>query len=325
MCGQWNRNGYVANKVGRSEVSMDLKIWKRLVDEASDYEIQMILVRGGEPFLFPAIIDLLEYINKKNIFISIDTNGSIINKFARKLVEMGNLHITFSVDGPENIHDKVRGKNGCFQKLQKNITLFKKLENELGNTISKSICFTISKYSYLGLSQMPEVARSLGIKSVNIIPCYYFSKETGEKYEQEIYKLSGNPTFSWKGFEQDDSGIDIEIFTKQLRKYKADPGSIENYPFLPLSEAEYKMWFSDSTTPVGSPLCMNIEKLIDIQPGGEANFCVDFPDYNIGNVRNATIKALWNSAEAEKFRHYRRNKPFSICYRCGAKYISEII
>ena len=25
--------------------------------------------------------------------------------------------------------------------------------------------------------------------------------------------------------------------------------------------------------------------MIDIQPNGETNFCVDFPDYSIGNVK----------------------------------------
>ena len=34
-----------------------------------------------------------------------------------------------------------------------------------------------------------------------------------------------------------------------------------------------------------------MERLIDIQPDGEANFCVDFPDYSIGNVKQASIEA----------------------------------
>ena len=77
-------------------------------------------------------------------------------------------------------------------------------------------------------------------------------------------------------------------------------------------------------TPVGSLACMNVEKLIDIQPNGEANFCVDFPDYSIGNVKNSTIEKVWNSPRARVFKKYRRDKPLSVCYRCGAKYIAEM-
>jgi radical SAM protein with 4Fe4S-binding SPASM domain len=69
---------------------------------------------------------------------------------------------------------------------------------------------------------------------------------------------------------------------------------------------------------------MNVEKLIDIQPNGEANFCVDFPDYSIGNVRDSSIGEIWNSSRAQRFRDYRREKPLAVCHRCGAKYISEI-
>jgi len=64
--------------------------------------------------------------------------------------------------------------------------------------------------------------------------------------------------------------------------------------------------------------------LIDIQPDGRANFCVDFPDFSFGNVKDATLAQLWNNEQAERFRQYRRQKPLGVCYHCGAKYMSEI-
>ena len=257
-----------------------------------------------------------------NIFIAIDSNGMLIHKFAQELVNLGNIHITFSVDGPEEIHDAVRGIKGSFQKIKDNITLLNELDKD--PNISKSICFTISKYSYKGLGQMPAVARSMGIKSVNIMPYYYFSEEVGKQYEQELKTHLGCTAYSWMGFHNDDSGIDPEIFKVQLRKYLADLGDIENFPFMPLKEEEYVTWFNDTSTPVTPLHCMNVERLIDIQPDGEANFCIDFPDYSIGNVKDSTIKELWNSPEAERFREYRRKQPLAVCYRCGAKYCSEI-
>ena len=55
---------------------MELADWKRLVDEIANYKIRFVLVRGGEPFLMPEIIELIEYIYSKGIFVSIDTNGT---------------------------------------------------------------------------------------------------------------------------------------------------------------------------------------------------------------------------------------------------------
>lgn len=91
---------------------------------------------------------------------------------------------------------------------------------------------------------------------------------------------------------------------------------------MDLREEDYRTWFADASTPIGSTECWNLDGLLDIQPDGEANFCVDFPDYSIGNVRSATIEALWNGERAERLREHRRRKPLAVCHRCGAKYIS---
>ncbi|MCB9247273.1 MAG: hypothetical protein H6613_01360 [Ignavibacteriales bacterium] len=83
----------------------------------------------------------------------------MIEKYAEELVQLGNMHITFSVDGPEHIHDEVRGIEGSYKKIKTNIALFNELEEKYNKPLSKSICFTISKYSYQGLGEMPNVAR----------------------------------------------------------------------------------------------------------------------------------------------------------------------
>ena len=324
MCGQWSEEGYISNRVKDPRAIMKLEQWKKLVDEIANYKIKFILIRGGEPFLFPGIIELLEYINSKEIFISIDTNGTALKKYAEDLVRIGNMHITFSVDGPREIHDGVRGIKGFFDKIKENIDLLNELEKSNKNKISKSICFTISKYNYLGLGEMPHVARYMSIPSINIVPYYYFSSDIGRKYEDELNNNFNCSAYSWKGFHHESSGVDFNKFSAEYRKYLENLDGVNNFLFMDLSEDDYRTWFGDSSTPVGSTQCLNIDKLIDIQPNGDVNFCVDFPDFSFGNIKDLSIKDLWNSNEAEQFRKYRRKKPLAVCYRCGAKYISEI-
>ena len=324
MCGQWSEQGYVLNHTIDTRSHMTLADWKRLVDEIAQYKIRFVLVRGGEPFLFGGIMELLRYVNAKGIFLSVDTNGTILDRYAAELSSISNMHITFSVDGPEEVHDAVRCEDGSFQKIKQNIALLTDLEKKCGNKISKSICFTISKYNYTSLGQMADVARSLAISSVNVVPYYYFSDKVGAEYEKELKEHFGCVAFSWKGFHHEGSGVQFDRFKEELRKYRETLGDIYDFPYLPLTEDEYQIWFQDESTPVRSSTCMNIENLIDIQPSGEANFCVDFPDYSIGNVINRNISDVWNSPRAQQFREYRRQKPLAVCNRCGAKYISEI-
>jgi MoaA/NifB/PqqE/SkfB family radical SAM enzyme len=323
MCGQWSEEGYIHNRVKDPTSPLKLEDWKGLVDEIADHHGPFILLRGGEPFLFPGILSLLEYIHEKGIFISIDTNGTLVEKYAKDLVQIGKMHLTFSVDGPEEIHDDVRSVKGSFQKIKAAIAALNAFEKSSENKLSKSICFTISPYSYKGLGRMPDVAREMDISSINIVPYYYFPTEVGKKYEAELSEHFNCTAFSWKGFHHDESGVDVSIFREEYRKYLACLGELVDFPYMKLKEDEYDTWFSDPLTPVGSLTCHNVEKLIDIQPDGEANFCVDFPDYSIGNVKDATLEELWNGERAAQFRSYRREKPLAVCYRCGSKYMSE--
>ena len=322
MCGQWSEEGYIQNNKTVLKNEMDLDNWKKVIDELSDNKVKMVYIRGGEPFLFPGIIELLKYIKSKNIFMAIDSNGTFLEKYAEDLHAIGNMHITISIDGPEETHDFVRGIKGTFQKIKNGIAKLDELDDPVNPRISKSICFTASNNNYKTLGQLPDVARELGIKSINVMPYYYVPEETGLKYENELREL-GCEAFSWRGFHHDESEVDPDEFIEQHRIYKNKLDGIEDFPFMPLTEEKYKTWFSDAETPVGPTHCENIEKLIDIQPNGDVNFCVDYPDYVFGNAKEKSIKELWNSDEANRFREYIRNRPLSVCYRCGAKFMSQ--
>jgi MoaA/NifB/PqqE/SkfB family radical SAM enzyme len=324
MCGQWSQEGYMHDRKDGLKQELTLADWKRLIDEIAAHGVHSVLLRGGEVSLFPDIIELLDYINARGIFISIDTNGTMLKNHAADLVRIGKIHLSISVDGPEEIHDRVRGVAGCFSRIRENVALLNELEKSSGRQISKSITFTISPYSYRGLGVMPDVARSLPINTICIVPYYYYPEEVGRRYEKEMRDAFDCPAFSWRGFHHEDSGVDLDEFQVQLRQYLATLGDVYSFPYMALSEDEYRTWFSDPISPVGPTRCTNVEKLIDIQPQGNANFCVDFPDYTIGNVREATIEEIWNGERAARFREYRRKKPLAVCYRCGAKYMSEI-
>jgi MoaA/NifB/PqqE/SkfB family radical SAM enzyme len=322
MCGQWSEDGYIRCNAESLKHEMSLADWKRVVDELATHGLASMLLRGGEAFMYPGIIELLEYIHGKGMFISIDTNGTMLKQNAKDIVRIGNMHLTISVDGPEPVHDAVRGVPGTFQRIKEGVASIDELEAQVNNKISRSVCFTISQYNYRSLGRMPEVARSLGLGSVAIVPYYYFPESVGHRYADELCGL-GCSAFSWVGFHHEDSGVDFDEFQRQYRQYLASLGGVSNYPYMSLGEEQYRTWFADTQTPVGPRHCLNVEKLIDIQPDGSANFCVDFIDYSFGNVKEASIEALWNGEKAERFRQYRRERPLAVCHRCGAKYMSQ--
>ena len=324
MCGQWSPEGYVRHQPQMMKNEMLLADWKRIIDELAEHQTTSLLLRGGEPFLFPGIVDLLDYIHDKGIFISIDTNGTRIKDYAADIARIGKIHLTISLDGTEPIHDQVRGVVGTYARVGEGIRRLKECEAQSGNTISKSFNYTISPWAIHALGALPGAVRSLGLDTVAIVPYYYFPAEVGHAYEKEMKEALDSPAYSWKGFHHETSGIPFDLFQREYRQFLADLEGVYNFPYMPYTEDEYRTWFADAVTPIGSTHCTNVEKLIDIQPNGDANFCVDFIDYVMGNVRQSSIAEVWNSPRAERFRAYRREKPLPVCHRCGAKFMSEM-
>jgi MoaA/NifB/PqqE/SkfB family radical SAM enzyme len=324
MCGQWSEHGYVHQRKEHLKHELKLDDWKMLVDQLAGHEIRMLLLRGGETFMFPGIIDLLEYINSKGFFISIDTNGTLLNKYATDIVRIGNMHLTISIDGTEAVHDQVRGVQGTFKRIQEGLRSLNELKKNAAKTISTSICFTISPYSIASLGKIPDIARQIGVGSTNIVPYCYVTEQQGIEHERILKEQFGCTAYSWRGFHHDHSGVDVSDFMEKWKSYKETLGDLIDYPYLPLTADEYKNWFDDATIPVGKLPCANPERLIDIQPNGDANFCVDLPDVTIGSVKDMTIEELFNSDKANAFRKYRREQRLPACYRCVAKGMGEI-
>lgn len=97
-----------------------------------------LTITGGEPFLRKDFVEILDSILKKNKIpqVSINSNGFYIDrikKFIPELIEKyKNTEFTLSIslDGPEQIHDKVRVFKGAYQKALETIDEIKYLREK---------------------------------------------------------------------------------------------------------------------------------------------------------------------------------------------------
>ncbi|MCX5776647.1 MAG: radical SAM protein [Candidatus Firestonebacteria bacterium] len=82
---------------------------RKLVDDAAKAGTRRMTLEGGEPLVRPDICELIEYIHSKGIEMSICTNGVLLPKFAERIKDKIDL-VVFSLDGIEERHDDLRGK-----------------------------------------------------------------------------------------------------------------------------------------------------------------------------------------------------------------------
>jgi MoaA/NifB/PqqE/SkfB family radical SAM enzyme len=93
-----------------------------------------LTITGGEPFLRKDLTDIIsEIINNSGVpRVSIKSNGFYIDRIEKDLPFLINKYpnteftLSISLDGPKNIHDKVRNFNGAYDRVIQTLEVMKK-------------------------------------------------------------------------------------------------------------------------------------------------------------------------------------------------------
>jgi MoaA/NifB/PqqE/SkfB family radical SAM enzyme len=106
--------GCYAGKYGsQSELSHDLV--RRILNEARDIGIFFLTISGGEPFVWPPLLDIFTEFH--DIYFQVYTNGTLLDdRLIGKLAELGNVLPCVSVEGFEAETDSRRGP-GTFRRV----------------------------------------------------------------------------------------------------------------------------------------------------------------------------------------------------------------
>jgi MoaA/NifB/PqqE/SkfB family radical SAM enzyme len=109
----------------------------RLISEAKTQGNRFFGILGGEPFLHPGLLDILE--RNPDCYFQIFTNGQCITpKIASKLRELGNATPLVSVEGRELISDQRRGNVEVFARTLRGLDAC--LKEGLLTGVSTSLC-----------------------------------------------------------------------------------------------------------------------------------------------------------------------------------------
>lgn len=84
-------------------------------------------VSGGEPTLWPGLVDLCSSIVNLGLPLSIQTNGTH-PEVVKALMDAGVTHFNLSVDGPEAVHDSIRG-GGTHDKFLQTVSAISSRKN----------------------------------------------------------------------------------------------------------------------------------------------------------------------------------------------------
>lgn len=141
---------------------LDIEDLKSMIDNASNNGVYQFDITGGEPFLYPKLDILLDYLYNSGMMVRIFTNLTLFNEKIKSLIiEYGVKDIVTSVDSCiKEDHEEFRGQAGCFDKTICAISELKK-EN-----ISVSVNTMIGEHNKNHIDELVEFIDNLKVKSV---------------------------------------------------------------------------------------------------------------------------------------------------------------
>jgi MoaA/NifB/PqqE/SkfB family radical SAM enzyme len=351
MCGQWGDTGIYRSDGSSASATdgekerdrireliglnrqMALPDYVRLLDEIAPWR-PIVSLFGGEPLLYPDILPLVREIKSRGLTCTMITNGGRLEACAQELVEAGIDSIAVSIDGPPEVHNRIRGKTDSYQKAEAGVRAVAARRRKAGSAAPMLIAILpITEQNLESVAPAVETLRALPLDTINIGLRWFVPKEVGAEYERVMRETFGVTGDSWKGFDFDWSKqaasktrqmTDLVRLLRALRRRRF-LDSARGRPwvsFVPDVPAErVPEYFSDFSQTFGHNLCPVAWYFAQVEPDGEVCFCGDFPDYFIGNVRRQPFAEIWDGPKAWKFREKLAKEPLPICARCCGNYV----
>ncbi|MGB9960100.1 MAG: radical SAM/SPASM domain-containing protein [Candidatus Bathyarchaeales archaeon] len=127
----------------------------RVIDNVCSLGVAFFDFSGGEPLLRKDLALLAKRASSRNCIVSMNTNGTLLKSAdAPKIAEAFDI-VVFSLDGPPEIHDKIRGVAGTCKKAFEAIKFLK------AHGVKVGVNSVVSPWNIKALPQFIEELRSI--------------------------------------------------------------------------------------------------------------------------------------------------------------------
>jgi MoaA/NifB/PqqE/SkfB family radical SAM enzyme len=262
---------------------------------------QQVVMSGGEAILNPNFFKFCDLLAKHNIKISLLSTGLTLKKNTKQILQHVN-NVIVSLDGNEEIHDKIRNIPGAFKKLKEGVQEIKRIDPTFritGRTV-------IHRLNFRYWPAIIESAMEIGLDQISFLPAdissHAFNREVlwSDQKQQEIM-LDENEI------------ADLETITQEI--IENDQGSnfiAESPEKIRNIHRYYSAFYGKNTFPFKKCNAPWVSTVVEAD--GTVRPC--FFHKPIGNIREQSIEKILNSEKAIRFRKKLDIMSNDTCIKC---------
>lgn len=254
-----------------SKEELKFELIKKIIDDFRELGGVKIEFSGGEPIFHKDIYEIIEYAKKKNLEVSLYTNGLGVgadilhDEDIQRLINIGTNKFLFSLHGSKNgTHEKITEKEGSFQKT---ISVIKKLKEKDAYV---GVHFVPTKINYQELEESCKMADDIGVNEFAVLR---FVPQGRGWQNRSFLELREK---------------EVEQLLKAVKKVK------EDYKFIRLGCPISFSFFLDRQN---AQECKIGKNMLTIRSDGAVTLCPAFKYKKIiGNIKEKELKELWEES-----------------------------
>jgi MoaA/NifB/PqqE/SkfB family radical SAM enzyme len=304
---------------------LPLATWVSLLDQVVSFRPQLYIT-GGEPTIYPHFLEFLTAAKQRGFMVHLQTNGTLLDRIAGPLVSLGVEAVTVSMDGPQEIHDTIRGQKDAFHKTTTGLRALaaaRKLSRRPGPLIT--INCVICKASLGTLEQLAPLAQELGADILQIQHTIFNAAANVERHNRVLSRefaakegLDLTPPSIPDGeyYESEITPANLPLLAEKLKDIRRLAQGRVKLIFLPNLPAHLlEPYYLDLTYDFPQE-CNAPWKGCRILPDGTISPCLHL---SAGNIASQPFGEIWNGPQMRRFRQIIAQRLFPGCARCCSR------
>lgn len=273
-----------------------------MVDKIYDFGATWFGLSGGEPLMRKDVFDIVEHAKNLGLRVSLITNGSLVEGWAYDKLVKDEVMTSVSLDGSEEVQDKLRGK-GAYKSI---LAAVRKL-SEAG--ILDCLVTTTTTHNCGDIDHLVDLAKEYKARRVvvhNFVPTGSGKYNIDLVPSPEQYEWTWNHVFDL--FQTNRGKLDIKVYSPFFARVVRQRG-LSNF------------WDWYTTEHLGR--CTMDGHYISIMPNGDIKPCGFNEHLKLGNIKEKNLEELWNELQTGEFFLKLRDKS-NLKGKCGICEYREI-